>query len=183
MNQTAQRFSDCADLFGSILDRASADAPTPCEGWTVTDLVTHVVDTERNFLAERGLDMGERPDFADPATTWRNHASAVITHLEQPGVAETEYDGYFGRTTVADTMADFYCWDLAIHAWDLARASDQPWPVGDAEAERLNATADGFGQALHSEGICGPPLAVADDASPQDHLLARLGRDPHWTPA
>ena len=185
MTDTAQRFSERADALAAILDSSDQrwDAPTPCEGWTVRDVVAHAIDTERDFLGRQGLDPGPAPDLTDPASAWRDHAKAVAEILGQPGVAEREYDGYFGRTTIAATMADFYGWDLVIHGSDVARATGQSWSIGDEEAAVLHATADGWGDALHSEGVCGPAVPLADDASATDRLLARLGRDPEWQPA
>jgi uncharacterized protein (TIGR03086 family) len=183
--QTAQHFTDRATTFAAILDAAGQrwDAPTPCDGWTVRDVVAHTIGTERDFLARQGLDVGPSPDLADPAAAWRAHAAAVADVLAQDGVAEREYDGYFGRTTIAATMADFYGWDLVVHGSDVARATGQDWSVGEDEAAALHATADGWGDALHSEGVCSAAVPVADDASVTDRLLARLGRDPGWRPA
>lgn len=182
MNPTAERFEERSHRFAEIIDAAAGqyDAATPCEGWSVRDVVDHAIDTERAFLAQRGLDIGVDPDRTEPAVAWRAHAAGVGATLSRDGVADTAYDGYFGPTTVADTMADFYGWDLVIHGWDIARATGQDWTIDDDEAARLGATADGWGPALHSEGVCGPEVSVAADASPQDRLLARLGRDPRW---
>lgn len=181
---TAHRFRTRADRFGALLD-AVGDRwgdPTPCEGWSVRDVVRHTIATERDFLAQRDLPLGPAPDLDDPAGAWRRHAAAVTEVLGRDGVAEQEYDGYFGRTTIAATMADFYGWDLVIHGWDVARATGQDWSLPDAEVAELDATADGWGDALHSEGVCGPEVAVAPDAPAHERLLGRLGRDPHWTP-
>ena len=185
MNQTAQRFQDRARRFADILDAVGDRwaTSTPCEGWTARDVVHHVIATERDFLARRGVDLGPDPDRSDPAAAWRAHASAVVDAVGRDGVAETAYDGYFGRTTVADTLADFYGWDLVVHGWDVARATGQEWSISDEEAAVLQRTADGWGDALHAEGICGPELPVDADASAQDRLLARLGRDPRWSAA
>lgn len=185
MTDTAQRFIERADALAAILDSSDQqwDAPTPCEGWTVRDVVAHAIDTERDFLERQGFEPGPAPDLADPASAWRDHAKAVAEILGQPGVAEREYDGYFGRTTIAATMADFYGWDLVIHGSDVARATGQPWSISDDEATDLHATADGWGDALYSEGVCTSPVSVPDDASTTDRFLARLGRDPEWQPA
>lgn len=184
MTETAQHFTERADTFATIVDRARPawDAPTPCEGWTVRDVVDHVIDTERGFLEQHDLAPGSSPDRSDPAAAWRAHAAVVAEALGRDGVAEKEYDGYFGRTTIAATMADFYGWDLVVHGSDIARATGQEWSVSDEEAARLHATADGWGEALHSEGVCADAVDVADDASASDRLLARLGRDPGWRP-
>src|SRR5688500_9484712 len=93
--QTAQHFTDRAPTFAAILAAAGQrwDAPTPCDGWTVRDVVAHTIGTERDFLARQGLDVGPSPDLADPAAAWRAHAAAVADVLAQDGVAEREYDG------------------------------------------------------------------------------------------
>jgi len=182
MSETTQRFRSRADQFATYVKDAaeSADAPTPCDGWAVRDVVMHAIDTERDFLVGLSLDVGDRPDSTDLATAWRTHADTVAELLARDGVAETHYEGYFGPTTIGTTMADFYGWDLVIHGWDVARATGQEWQVSDEDVAWLGATADGWGEALHGEGICGPEIAVATDAPPQDKLLGRLGRDPHW---
>lgn len=193
MTKTAQKFNERADAFAAILDSANQqadrqgdqqwDAPTPCDSWTVRDVVVHAIDTERDFLERQDLAPGPAPDLADLPAAWRSHASAVAEVLAGDGVAEREYDGYFGRTTIAATMADFYGWDLVIHGSDVARATGQPWSISDDEAANLHATADTWGDALYSEGVCSSAVAVPDDASASDKLLARLGRDPEWQPS
>lgn len=185
IHQDARTFTDRAARFTTILDAAGHawDAPTPCEGWSVRDLVAHVIDTQREFLARQDVDAGPAPDLADPAAAWQTHLHRVTTVLVQRGIAEREYDGFFGRTTISATMADFYGWDLLVHGWDVARATGQDWSISDDTAAAMHATADGWGQALYAEGICAAPVDVPQDASATDVLLARLGRDPSWQPA
>lgn len=182
---TAQRFGERAADFTGILERVDGrwDAATPCEGWSVRDVVGHVIQTERDFLSGQDLPTGAEPDLADPLAAWRSHAAHLAGVLARDGVAETEYDGFFGRTTIGATMADFYGWDLVIHGSDVARASGQEWNISAEEAEWLHRTADGWGDALYGDGICAGPVEVGDDASVTDRLLARLGRDPEWAPA
>ncbi|MCY4725813.1 TIGR03086 family metal-binding protein [Nocardioides sp. STR2] len=185
MTTSAQDFTARADAFATILDRADGrwDAPTPCDDWTVRDVVVHAIETERDFLERQDLSPGPAPDLADLPSAWREHAAAVAEVLSRDGVAEKEYDGYFGRTTIAATMADFYGWDLVVHGSDIARATGQEWSVTDEEAAALHRTADGWGDALYSDGVCAEAVPVPDDASASDRLLARLGRDPGWAPA
>lgn len=184
-DQDIRTFVDRTARFTDILDAAGDawEAPTPCEGWSVRDVVEHVIGTQRDFLARQGLDAGPEPDLADPAAAWRAHLDRVTTVLVTPGVAEHEYDGFFGPTTVGATMADFYGWDLVVHGWDVARATGQDWSISEDEADTMHATADSWGQALYAEGICAAPVDVPEDASATDRLLARLGRHPSWHPA
>lgn len=185
---SADDFTARADAFAAILDGVGDqwDAPTPCEDWAVRDVVAHAIETERDFLERQDLSPGPAPDLSGPsdlAAAWREHATAVAEVLGRDGVAEREYDGYFGRTTIAATMAEFYGWDLVVHGSDIARATGQPWEVSEQEADVLHAAADGWGDALYSEGVCTAAVDVPDDASASDRLLARLGRDPRWAPA
>ena len=182
---TTQTFAERAERFTRILEGVGGrwDAPTPCEGWTVRDVVAHVIGTERDFLARHDLLDTPTPSLDDPAAAFRAHAADVTASLGRDGTGDREYDGYFGRTTFGATMAEFYGWDLAIHGWDVARATGQEWSISDEEARSLGADADGWGDALYSKGICSAPVAVPDDAPAQDRLLGRLGRDPGWAPS
>ena len=139
MTETAQNFTERADAFAAILDATDQqwDAPTPCDGWTVRDVVEHAIDTERDFLAAAGARPrpGARPRRPGRRVALpRGRRSPSV--LGREGVAEREYDGYFGRTTIAATMADFYGWDLVIHGSDIARATGQSWSISDDEAAR-----------------------------------------------
>ncbi|HEX5919101.1 MAG TPA: TIGR03086 family metal-binding protein [Nocardioides sp.] len=178
-------FQQRADRFTEVLEAVGRsggdwDAPSPCDGWSARDVVGHVLETQRDFLDRQGLDAGPEPDLTDPTAAWRAQRAHVTSVLGTDGVAAREYDGFFGRTTIAATVADFYGWDLVVHGSDVARATGQEWSVSEAEAADLHATADGWGPALHSEGVCGPAVEVGPDASVTERLLARLGRDPGW---
>ena len=144
--------------------------------------MAHVLETQRDFLGRQGLDAG-------PAAGPRRPGGRVACAARTRGLGARrrrrgghEYDGYFGPTTIAATVADFYGWDLVVHGSDVARATGQDWSISDEEAAELHATADGWGDALHSEGVCADAVQVPDDASATDRLLARLGRDPGWRP-
>lgn len=182
MTNSTDEFRALAERFSQILRRSDGrwQSPTPCENWTVADVVAHVLDTQRDFLARQDLDPGTLPEDASPRGRWQAHADHVIAVLQTDGVADQAFDGYFGPTTIGDTMANFYGWDLAIHGWDIARATGQDDPISDAEARELMRGAEGWGPALYSEGICAPALPVSDDARDHDKLLAMLGRDPRW---
>ena len=180
MNRTAQRYDDAARPLTAVLDAAPADAwdrPSPCAGWTAADVVTHLVTTQREFLAQHGVatDVGG-PPAGDPAATWREHAAAVAAVIADEDVTGRPFDGYFGPTTVGASFEQFYIWDMLVHRWDLARATGAEAGLTDAELERIDAGADSFGPALHSDGVCGPPIRVASDAGRETRVLARLGR-------
>lgn len=182
MTNTITIFNDRADRFSGIVGGVGDrwDAVSPCEGWTAADVLRHVIESQRDFLTQHELIGTDPVTDHDPERAWQAHLVEVTRALSADGVADRAYDGYFGPTTIGDTMADFYGWDLAVHAWDIARATGQGNPIGDDEAVTLNSIADGWGGALHSPGVCAVALPVPHDAPPAERLLARLGRDPRW---
>jgi uncharacterized protein (TIGR03086 family) len=171
-------FQQKADRFTAIVDGASPGRwpdMSPCEGWSAADLVDHVVESQRSFLDRQQIDLGPRPG-GDPATVWHAHLSAMLQAVAD--VADREYDGYFGRTTIGDTLANFYGFDLVVHRWDLARATGQDSAFSEDEMDYLEQAIAGFGDQLYAEGVCKPAVPAPEEATRQERLLATMGRDP-----
>ncbi len=162
------------DVVEHVLDWS---APSPCEGWSARDVLDHLVTTQRALLAERGLDVPAGPDPAvDPAGAWRAHGEAVAEMLEHPDVDGLTYEGFFGPTTLGQTVTRFYVFDMLVHRWDLARACGADTVFDAAEIAHIEASADSFADMLYVEGICRAGVEAPEDADRQTRLLARLGR-------
>ncbi|MCB1002111.1 MAG: maleylpyruvate isomerase family mycothiol-dependent enzyme [Acidimicrobiales bacterium] len=174
-----ERVADDFDRLVQLVPDERWDAASPCEGWRAVDVLTHVVDTECDLLGRMGF---EQPDVEGltPVAAWQRTRAAMSAAMADPIRNDHAYDGYFGPTTFGRTVDDFYSFDLVVHRWDIARATG----LRDHEAiaadliDWLRTGADGFGDALRMPGICGPEVTLAEGASPQDRLLAWLGRDP-----
>ncbi len=153
------------------------DAATPCADWSARDLVAHLVETQREFLIGRGIDLGPAPDVATaPAAALREHAARVLAAVSDPAVADARYDGHFGPTTVGETLAQFYVWDVVVHRWDLARATGQDAGLTGAELDRIESGARSWGDALYADGICRAAVEVPEDAGREARVLGLLGR-------
>ena len=180
MNTTAARYETTDRPLTAVLDAVPAgawDAPSPCEGWSASDVVAHLLETQRDFLQTHGADLGTAPDVAaDPAAAWRDHSKRVLGALGDDDFVATRYDGHFGPTTVGATLEQFYLFDMVVHRWDVARAAGLHTELTDAEVERLEAGADSFGPALYMDGICRPQVEVPAGADRTAQVLARLGR-------
>lgn len=181
----AERFRRNAALFTDTVDAVPGDrwaAPTPCAGWTVGDVVAHVVDTELDFLTQRGLAPESAPAAdAHARDRWPMVRDAVQAVLDDPALAGQEYDGYFGPTSVAATLDRFYASDLTVHRWDIARGAGLTAmvPIADDEIATLRSELGVIDEAImRAPGLFDPPVEVGDDASPTDRLVAWLGRDP-----
>lgn len=152
-------------------------AATPCAGWTVTDLVDHVVSApSMHFeLAGKSLQPGP-PVNEDALGAFHSVREQVQAELDDPARANVEFEGAFGRSTFADAVDRFVTFDLAVHGWDLARATGQDETIDPAEVARLWETAREFGDAIRSDGVCGPAVEPPTNADEQERLLAYLGR-------
>jgi len=151
-------------------------APTPCDGWTAQDLVEHVITTEREFFADRGVPLEGPVAQDDPATAWDQHRITVEKALSDPAVPATEYQGWFGPTTVGASFEQFYVFDLYVHRWDLATAAGLDTSLTDTELDRLENDIVAWGDALYTEGICKPALEAPAGADRATRVLASLGR-------
>jgi uncharacterized protein (TIGR03086 family) len=179
---TAERYAAAAAPLTDLVDAVPGDrwdAASPCEGWTARDVVRHLVETQRDFLTGHGVDLGPAPDLdADPAAAWRAHRQAAGAAASDPAVTGTAFDGYFGPTTVGETLERFYVFDLVAHRWDLARAVGARTGASftDAELDQLEAGIASFGDAIRADGICGPAVDVPAGADRETKVLALLGR-------
>ncbi|QIS12731.1 TIGR03086 family metal-binding protein [Nocardia arthritidis] len=158
--------------------------PTPCEGWGVHTLVRHVVGQDlRNFaMSARGETVDWRAPaeelHGDWAAQFRTGAAALLEvwrgadHSVPAGADDAPL-----RNRLDQQIAE-----LAMHAWDLARATDQRITLDPELAEHGLAWSR---QMLRPE-FRGPDkafgfeVAVAPDAPAYDRLAGWFGRDPDW---
>jgi uncharacterized protein (TIGR03086 family) len=180
--QTSERIRRLSDRFEGLVAAVPEGRwanPSPCEGWDARDVVRHVVDVHGMMLKSIGRTLSDAPSVDDdPLGAIRAARADVQAVLDDPAVAATEYDGFFGRSKISETIDQFLGFDLAVHGWDLARATGQDTTMDPAEVTRLSQQVEGMGDMLRTPGVCGPEVAVPPSASAQDKLLGVLGRDP-----
>jgi uncharacterized protein (TIGR03086 family) len=180
MDITLTQYRTAARSLAEVVDAVPPEGwsrPSPCEDWTARDVVGHLIETQRSLLAEHGVDLGPAPDLdAGPAAAWRDHAGQVTAALADDAVPAIAFDGFFGATTLGDTLVQFYVWDMVVHRWDVATAAGIGTALTDDELDRVERGIEGFGDALYLEGICKPGVAAPAGADRATRLLARLGR-------
>ena len=159
--------------------------PSPCEGWTVRDVLNHITGGATMFAIS--AEEGSVPDELlgqlmggdnlgnDPKGAWLVAANRAMLAFEQPGVLEKMVKLPFGEMP-AGVALNIAVFDVLTHAVDIARATGQR--VDDAE---LIDTALAFGHQmigpeLRIPGVFDPEQPVAGDAPPEDRLLAFAGR-------
>jgi uncharacterized protein (TIGR03086 family) len=178
--EPAAHYDKLAGLFAQKIDAVPPDkwdAQTPCPEWRAVDVVKHVSETPGMFFGFIGQEMGAVPPAEkDPAAAFAYTRSRVQAALEDPATANTEFDGFFGKSTFAAAVDRFLCFDLLVHGWDLSHAAgiDETMPAD--ELAELEKAAEGFGDAMRSPGAFGPELSPPDGADRQTKVLAFLGR-------
>ncbi len=179
------------------------DLPTPCEDMTVAELHEHLVMVLRRIAcAGRGESVRTWPaDAADvPRGEWLDawRAAAVDAHLawgDEVLDRPTELPwGVYPGTEVLGVYAN----EIAVHAWDLSRATgiDADWDPASLEfslaaihsqlpmADRTPMWEETKAQLpadVPWQDPFGPAVPVADDAPLIDRLVAWNGRSPSWS--
>lgn len=165
-----------AALIGGV-STADWAADSPCEGWAAADVMAHLIETQRDFLAGHDLSVPAPADSLDPVQQWKHHTSGVAALLADPVVAGRDIDGFFGPTTIGATVGQFYGWDMLVHRWDLAQAMGREAGLSDNEVDEIEAAVPLFGEALHMPGICAAAVEVEESQPRLVQVLAQLGRD------
>ncbi|MFI7441526.1 DinB family protein [Nonomuraea indica] len=70
--------------------------------------------------------------------------------------------------------------EVAVHAWDLARACGRPRPIPPALAADLLAVVPALVTDADRPDRFAVPVAVPARSAAEDRLLAFLGRNPTW---
>lgn len=180
MNSTiSSRYRRLSQQLSAAVDDLSAEAwnaPTPCEGWTVRDVLQHIVDTQRDFLG-RHVDL--EPATGEVRRDWEDIRALALSMLDDER-GTTPFEGFFGPTTIAEVVDRFYGMDLLVHRWDIAHGAGTTahQRLDDTDAAHYLEVARSHGDTLRMEGICGLEVPAPADATTGERLLAFLGRDP-----
>jgi uncharacterized protein (TIGR03086 family) len=165
------------------------DRPTPCAGWSVRDLLRHMVGNNDGF---RAAALGAPPDTAvwdgvavtDPVGEFPASAERVLAAFAsvEPLTGTFAVPGY-GDVPAAQAVGMYFV-DYLAHGWDVA-VSIGVDPGLDEEAcaavLRIGATWPADSPAIWGPGApFGHRVDVPADAPVTDRVLGFLGRSPRW---
>jgi uncharacterized protein (TIGR03086 family) len=167
-----------------------ADSPTPCRSWNARTVVDHLVQDLDHFATSV---KGGEPDWGaptpsagdHPAGTFRSRAGDLLELWRGRDLAGTM------RVRMGEVPATFVLnqqlAELAVHTWDLVRATGQRV---DLDPDVAQTALDWAGGALQPEfrgdeasgKAFGPQVPAPPDAPVYDRLAAFFGRDPAAAP-
>ena len=166
--------------------------PTPCAGWTLADLLTHMTAQHHGFAAAARGGGREQAVWhaesyavevtADPAGTYASAADEVLRAFATDGVEDTLFalPELGPEITVPGAVAlGFHFVDYVVHGWDVATTLGRPYrlpaalPIAMAgpDGEIRDDAAFPFARSVEPTGT---GADVHDDFA---QLLRHLGRD------
>ena len=185
--------SRALDQAGDLIagtQREMAELPTPCRSWTVADLVTHLVNDLGNFATAV---KGGKPDWSKPPGQiddgWAAAFAAGRQDLDGAWASadlQSQVPTMTGGTAPLVSKADQQIAELAVHTWDIARATGQSEDLDASVAEyglvwaKQNLRPQFRGPEDEGKGF-GPEVPVPDDAPIYERLAGWFGRDPQWS--
>ena len=163
-----------------------ATLPTPCASWDVRALVNHVVHDLRQFTVkvQGGEWDPEDVDLVgdDWAGAYRRGASSLLAAWRRPGALEQTVRLPSGELPATWRLGQQVA-DLAVHGWDIAKATGQPTDLDPEVGQfaldwgRENLRPEFRGDEASGRSF-GPEVAVDGDAPLYDRLAGFFGRDP-----
>ena len=156
---------------------------TPCEDWTVRDLLNHIV-AGNLWAAELGrgrtiAEVGSALDGdvlgTDPVNAYDRSAESAAAAFEAPGALDRPCAVSYGPVP-GSVYAGHRFMDVLIHGWDLAAATGQPT---DLDPQLVDACWEVLRPQLapmQASGAFAEPRRDRPGDDPQTILLAALGR-------
>jgi uncharacterized protein (TIGR03086 family) len=160
-------------------------SPTPCDDWTVGDLLDHIMDFTRAFTqaAQKLTDAPgtstppPRPSASHLPAHWRSRLPVMLEELATAWKDPAAWMGSAqsgGATMPAAATGTAAVNELTMHGWDIARATGQDYAVDPRILEVL------IEFLSQSPSAVGPAMEIEDEPALLDHALVLSGRDPAW---
>jgi uncharacterized protein (TIGR03086 family) len=170
------------------IEPSQLDNPSPCENWTVRDVLNHVTGGAEMFAicVDEGSISDEKfgalvsgdnlgTDYKAAFKTASGHALAAF---DAPGVLDQMVSLPFGEMP-AGVALNIAIFDVTVHAWDLAKGSGQSTALDPGiVASALEAGRQMIGPEMRDGSMFKPAIDVAADAPLPDQLAAFAGRQP-----
>lgn len=156
---------------------------TPCAGWTVRDVVNHVVGGMRIFAAEL---TGREPEAEHEEDWLGDDPVAAYAKAEKLDLAAWRAPAAMGATVTislgtlpAGFAAVIHLVELLVHGVDVAVATNRRDLVDEPLCEHVLASLHAMGGVddYRAPGIFDAQVAAAADAPAHERLSAYLGRD------
>jgi uncharacterized protein (TIGR03086 family) len=174
-------YDDLAKVIANI-EPGQLSLPTCCPDWDVRGLLNHILGGAVMYtLVNEGQAAGEdQGDLIgdDPVGAVATTAATNLASWRAPGALEGDR-AYPWGTFPAGAGLLINVGEVALHAWDLAKAVGQPAVIDPDVAQ---VVLDFYSHVpmddMRANGVYGPEVVVAESAPVQERLLGFLSREP-----
>lgn len=161
---------------------------TPCAGWEVRGLINHWVLYTSHGMEHRAL----RTEIPEELTTrdftadgdWAEQYAAqldrAVAAWSDPAAWEGEIGTGDSATPAADTAA-MLIEEIALHGWDVARATGQEFRLSDGAAAHVLGIVESTAALYRQYEGFADEVTVDAGADDFTRAVALSGRDPQWT--
>jgi uncharacterized protein (TIGR03086 family) len=183
--EMADAAAEAARVVQNIPATTNLDAPTPCGDWDLRTLLNHTIlwtaySAERRAHGESVAEDLMNKDFtADPG--FREDYAKQLAKAVDAWSAPTAWEGtrdMMGSATPATDIGAMLIMEMALHGWDIAKATGQQYHATDGLAAALEETVKTQAELFRKYQGFADPIKTGDDATTFDRALALSGRDP-----
>jgi uncharacterized protein (TIGR03086 family) len=160
------------------------DTASVCDGWSVRELVNHIV-TGNYWGYELGggrtiEEVGDRLDGdvlgSDPLRAYDDSALVAAAVFREPGAMDRPCAVSYGPVP-----GSVYCGhrfiDVLVHGWDVLKSTGQDATLDAELVSACWAVVEPQLEMIAGSGAFGTTKTTATDADEQTKLLAALGRE------
>jgi len=167
------------------LDDTDLAKASPCEEWTVKDVLNHITGGSTMFAV--CVEQGSVPDDLlgqlmggdnlgdDYQGAWSTASQRAVAAFESPGALDKMVKLPFGEMP-AGIALNIAIFDVLTHAADIASVTGQTIEDTQLIETGLGVGHQMIGPDLRAPGLFGPEQPAPDGASPTTRLLAFAGR-------
>jgi uncharacterized protein (TIGR03086 family) len=166
------------------------NAPTPCGDWDLRTLLNHTIlwtsySAERRARGESVAEDLMNKDFtADPGfrEDYARQIGRAVTAWSDPKAWEGEL-GVMGDATPAADIGAMLLMEMALHGWDVARATGQEFNAADDTAKALEDIVQAQAELFRKYQGFADAIEPPRNATAFERALTLSGRDLAWKPA
>jgi uncharacterized protein (TIGR03086 family) len=175
-----------------IVARVNADQldlPTPCDRWSVGDLLTHMVGNNNGFAAAaRGAPpeatVWDGVDVTDPVGEFPASARRVVAAFASVQPLAGTFAVYGFGDVPAGRAVGMHFVDYLAHGWDVAVSVGVDPGLDEAACAAVLRLGAGWPRDSPAvwgpEGVFGHRIEMPENAPVVDRMLGFLGRSPTW---
>ncbi|MFE2009951.1 TIGR03086 family metal-binding protein [Streptomyces sp. NPDC059491] len=189
MNEIHAHLATCATEAARVTRGVTPEhlaGPSGCTDWTVRELANHLVLHTAHGLEHRALrtqlpdDLVAR-DFtadADWPELYAAQLDRALAAWSKPEAWDGDVDFGGGSTVPAPEIVAMLIAELALHGWDLARATDQEFTLPEDTGAYLLDVVERYADMYRQYEGFAAPVPTGADASAFTRALAASGRRP-----